>query len=162
MYKASVGGGNGATRDPSIIGRVHRKCGPGALTPARVASVNEHEGNMKSHATGLETPVRQIVPILNSGHATDTFSSTRLQNPLFAIRSPSDFRMHEDKDASLTTRRSIQLVLEETADGWRATQHGETIEGTGSNAARAAEDYCRRVAERAEVSEPAESTEGSS
>lgn len=55
----------------------------------------------------------------------------------------------------------LQLVLERTEEGWRATEHGTDIEGTGQNAARAAEDYCRCVAEQVEAPELGHPTEGS-
>lgn len=39
------------------------------------------------------------------------------------------------------------IRIEETADGYRATQHDVDIEGTGPSAARAVEEYARRIAE---------------
>jgi hypothetical protein len=58
-------------------------------------------------------------------------------------------------------RQLRQIVVERTDEAWRATEHGTEIEGTGHSAARAAEDFCRRVAERDEAPEPAAPTEGS-
>lgn len=49
------------------------------------------------------------------------------------------------------------IDLKETDEGWEATQEGGSITGTGETAARAAEDYCRQIAEQMELQETEES-----
>ncbi len=45
------------------------------------------------------------------------------------------------------------VFLEETADGWEATQQGVDVIGTGDTAARATEDMARKIAEAQERGE---------
>lgn len=127
-----------------------------------MASVIEHGSMQTSHPPRLQASDRRTpAPItITETRATSTF--TGLQTPLQVGRAPIADRMSPtNTDASTTERGSFQFVLERTEDGWRATEHRTEIEGTGHNAARAAEDYCRRVAEHVEAPEPGQPTEGS-
>ncbi|WP_248515949.1 hypothetical protein [Salinarchaeum laminariae] len=97
---------------------------------------------------------------------SNTFTFTGLQAGLLLGRVPSGCRMYPTSTRASTNgpaakRRLAQVVVEEADEGWRATEHGTEIEGVGHSAARAAEDYFRRVAEADEAPKPAEPAEGS-
>lgn len=48
------------------------------------------------------------------------------------------------------------LEIRETDTGFEATQEGSSVIGTGEIPSRAAEDYCRQVAEQRELQEAEE------
>ncbi|WP_415380448.1 hypothetical protein [Halosimplex sp. TS25] len=54
--------------------------------------------------------------------------------------------LDETTDTGHTRRHMTTLLLEQRGDDeWIVTQGGVDVEGTGSNAAAAAADYCRRI-----------------